>query len=162
MIQYARFSAEEILPLIGMNMPRTQLGGFSVKTSSLRLECFKRNQSCVWCQRKGSLFLLEAHEMGPPKGIHCFIENCQWCSYRAVEEKHLWGGRPHLNLYHVNRRGGLMMMTQDHIMPRMHGGKDVIENLQTMCRECNQRKGSTIPKKMRHESEIKSEVKSAS
>jgi 5-methylcytosine-specific restriction endonuclease McrA len=40
-------------------------------------------------------------------------------------------------------------MTQDHIMPRVHGGEDKIENLQTMCRECNQRKGCTIPKGMR-------------
>jgi 5-methylcytosine-specific restriction endonuclease McrA len=149
MIQLARFSVEEILPLIGMGKPRIQLGGYSVKASSTRLECLKRNQTCVWCHRKGTVFVLEQHEQGSPKGINCFIEDCQWCYYQLAEGKHSWGGRPHLNLYHVNRKGGLLLMTQDHIMPRMHGGKDVIENLQTMCRECNQRKGSVIPKGMR-------------
>lgn len=149
MIQYARFSAEEILPLIGMNMPRIQLAGFSVKASSLRLECLKRNQACVSCKCKGTIFVLEAHEPGPPKGVQCFIKDCQWCSYRLAEEKHLWGGKPHLNLYHVGPRRGLMMMTQDHIMPKSHGGKDEIDNLQTMCFQCNQRKGSNIPKELK-------------
>lgn len=155
MIEYARFTAAEILPLIGANMPRIQLAGFSVKAGSLRLECLKRSQSCAGCGCKGSLFVLEAHEQGPPKGIRCFIKNCQWCSYRLTEERYLGGSKPHLNLYHVGPRRGLMLMTQDHIMPRMHGGKDEIENLQTMCLQCNQRKGATIPRKIRNESKIK-------
>ena len=36
-------------------------------------------------------------------------------------------------------------MTKDHIYPKRHGGKDTIENMQTMCAICNSEKGSKIP-----------------
>lgn len=32
----------------------------------------------------------------------------------------------------------------DHIWPRVHGGRDEAENLQTLCRRCNLRKGSRV------------------
>lgn len=149
MIRLASFSVAEILPLIGLGKPKIQLGGFSVNASSNRLECFRRSQTCAHCNRKGTLFVLEHHDVGAPKGIQCFIDNCQWCSYRQTEYNASRHAAPHLNLYAVDRRNDLMLMTQDHIMPRMHGGENVMENLQTMCRVCNQRKGATIPKGLR-------------
>jgi 5-methylcytosine-specific restriction endonuclease McrA len=36
-------------------------------------------------------------------------------------------------------------MTKDHIFPKSKGGKDVIENMQTMCTICNKNKGSDVP-----------------
>lgn len=145
MIRIANFSVEEIIPLIGLDKPRIQLGVHSVKAASLRLECFRRNQTCVWCKRKGTVFVLEKHGKGRRKGgINCFVKDCQTCFFHA-EKEYANGDSPHLNLYHVNRVGGLILMTKDHIMPRSRGGKDAIDNLQTMCRECNQSKGSDIP-----------------
>ena len=34
------------------------------------------------------------------------------------------------------------LMTKDHILPRKWGGKDDIDNMQTMCKDCNEAKGS--------------------
>lgn len=144
MIQIARFSVEAVLPLIGTGKPRIRLEGHSVKASSTRLECFRRNQSCVRCKRKGTLFILEQHGQSPPRGVNCFIDDCQLCNYLSVERKNLRLTSPHLNLYHVNRKGGLVLMTQDHIVPRSRGGPDRIHNLQTMCRECNSWKGNRL------------------
>lgn len=119
-----------------------------VKASSSRLECLKRNQACVWCKRKGNIFLLQQHVPGPPRvGLNCFVEDCPWCALR--NRNHIKGDVPHLNLYHQNRVGGLLLMTQDHIYPQWAGGKSDQDNLQTMCRECNQRKGGDLPGRLK-------------
>lgn len=34
--------------------------------------------------------------------------------------------------------------TRDHIVPRVFGGKDALENLKVACRECNERRGDSI------------------
>lgn len=146
MIQIARFSVDVILPLIGVGKPRIKLEGHSVRVNSSRLECFRRNQSCVRCRRTGTLFILEQHGWGPPRGVNCFIQDCQLCNYLSIERKNLQLTSPHLNLYHVNRKGGFVLMTQDHILPRSRGGEDKISNLQTMCRDCNSWKGNRIIK----------------
>ncbi len=52
---------------------------------------------------------------------------------------------PHLNLYAKDRKGTLILMTQDHIMPKHAGGSNDIDNLQTMCRCCNSYKGGMLP-----------------
>lgn len=36
-------------------------------------------------------------------------------------------------------------LTLDHIVPRCAGGPTTFDNLQTLCRACNRRKGGTIP-----------------
>ena len=33
-------------------------------------------------------------------------------------------------------------MTKDHIIPKSKGGKDILDNFQTMCFECNTKKGN--------------------
>ena len=35
-------------------------------------------------------------------------------------------------------------MTKDHTMPKSKGGADHLDNLETMCDQCNHKKGSTI------------------
>jgi hypothetical protein len=42
------------------------------------------------------------------------------------------------------RCGDTVDLTIDHIIPRIRGGKNVLENLQILCRTCNSRKGSKI------------------
>lgn len=53
-------------------------------------------------------------------------------------------GRYHLNLYAVNQDGEEVMMTKDHIIPVSKGGKNTLENYQTMCRKCNVQKGNKL------------------
>ena len=35
--------------------------------------------------------------------------------------------------------------TVDHVIPRSHGGQDLLSNLQLACYECNQIKGNSLP-----------------
>ncbi len=72
--------------------------------------------ACVTCGIEGSVFLLEAHEEGVT---------------------------PHVNLYAVTEAGEFVIMTKDHILPKSKGGKDALENYDTMCGPCNWAKGNT-------------------
>lgn len=149
MITIARYKLEEILPHIGLGKPKltleTSQGTYKVKATGTRLECLRRSQKCVRCRRSGSIWQLEASVQNPPKvATNCFVDECHWCAlHRAYPP--VGKVTPHLNLYHVARDGRLILMTQDHIKPRHAGGEDKIENLQTMCRECNSYKGGMLP-----------------
>src|ERR1700723_598067 len=125
MLVIAEFPAEDILPRIGKGKSKepftTPYGIFDVKMSSNRLECLRRNQTCMWCGKTGTFFRLE-------------MEKVSDIASRSAS--------PHLNLYHRSKRGALFLMTQDHLHPRSLGGKDDLSNLITMCDRCNQKKGN--------------------
>jgi hypothetical protein len=48
----------------------------------------------------------------------------------------------HLNMYGIDANGEEVLFTVDHIVPESKGGKRHLNNLQTMCYPCNQRKKS--------------------
>lgn len=146
----ARFQLYDILPFIGFNKPKIYLNGHYIKVNSNRLECFKRNQKCIRCKRAGNVWLLQSHLQKESKvSINCFIEKCYFCEINNRQKfkfhTHTYWMNPHLNLYHVGKRGDLLLITQDHIFPKHAGGSDNIDNLQTMCRECNSFKGGMLP-----------------
>jgi 5-methylcytosine-specific restriction endonuclease McrA len=146
MITLAKYPIEDILPLIGFGNPYRKItigeGTYTVKMSGTRLECFKRNLQCVGCNRVGNLWLLQRHVNRNPRfKLNCFIENCAWCIPKM--QKHIV--RAHFNLYHKSKKGQLTLMTQDHIFPKSLGGSNGIDNMQTMCLSCNQKKGANIP-----------------
>jgi 5-methylcytosine-specific restriction endonuclease McrA len=118
MITLAEYSLEEILPYIGLNKPtfilKNEHGVFRMKGSSTRYECFVRSQKCATCKVVGNIFLMQRHRDQDP---------------------------PHLNLYMRHRNGELTLMTQDHKHPKSRGGRNTIDNLQTMCQPCNSAKG---------------------
>lgn len=150
MISLARFTLDEINPHIGLGMPKIRLqtpeGVVMVKASSTRLECLKRSQQCVRCCRKGSVWSLEVSVQRAPRvGMNCFIDQCPWCALRQQSSLPVGTETPHLNLYHVGRKGDHLLMTQDHIFPKHAGGSNGIENLQTMCTQCNSYKGGMLP-----------------
>lgn len=41
--------------------------------------------------------------------------------------------------------GSRRLLSADHIFPLSKGGQTILENLQTLCRSCNSRKGTKIP-----------------
>lgn len=91
----------------------TNHGTFYVKTSGHRLSQFKKQNFCACCGLIGNLFKLE----------------------RQGNEN------PHLNLY--NRTNSTdILFTKDHIVPKSLGGKDHMDNYQTMCVVCNNIKSS--------------------
>jgi len=87
---------------------------FIVKMDSDRYQTFNKNLECAACSLTGSLFLLE-REHGHEPGI------------------------AHFNLYAIEHES-LILMTKDHIVPRSKGGKNNINNYQTMCEVCNSMK----------------------
>jgi len=89
--------------------------------SSLRLRTFKRDAGhlvCAGCGVKASFFAVESFN-------------------RNSEIKSV-----HINLYGLKESGEEVLFTHDHILARSLGGKDSIENAQTMCGPCNWRKGA--------------------
>ena len=49
-----------------------------------------------------------------------------------------------MNLYAIDENGKEVLMTKDHILPKSKGGKDEIDNYQTMCIRCNEAKGNNL------------------
>lgn len=129
MIIYAEYPIQQILPLLGQvgsrgfieakakHLFHTEHGSFEAKVNTTRLQCFSKNHSCVTCGIKGEVFRLEKNE----------------------NEAH----SPHLNMY-AKEGEELILMTQDHILPKSRGGKDQMSNLQTMCFKCNEEKSNHV------------------
>lgn len=94
---------------------RAKIGDHKVKMSSHRLwTFFKTGIKCVECGIEGEFF--------------------------AKEKNHKDEERPHLNLYALDD-GEEVLMTKDHVTPKSKGGDNHIDNYQTMCFKCNQKKG---------------------
>lgn len=78
------------------------------------------------------------------KGLKCSccgIEGAYFAKEKKARDKSY-----HLNLYALDENGEEVLMTKDHIKPRSKGGKDHIDNYQTMCIKCNLKKGNKIEK----------------
>ena len=111
------FRPDQVLPFTGQNAPNKLYCSHMVKMTSLRYQTFKKSLMCKCCGLYGTVMLLELPNNG---GDIC---------------------RPHFNLY-AEREGVLVQMTKDHIQPKSKGGRDHINNMQTMCSRCNELKGS--------------------
>jgi 5-methylcytosine-specific restriction endonuclease McrA len=117
----ATYPAEEILSQVKDKAKIELTVGeetYSLALCSVRLKTFKRSPVCVCCGKKGTLMGLDLP-----------------CGHN----------KPHLNLYHISRKGKPLLMTRDHIIPRCLGGRNHISNMQTMCTVCNGKKGSKTP-----------------
>lgn len=115
-ITVGEYSLEEVfksIPNDNKRKVKAQFGTHSVKVSSDRLITFKRNHTCVCCGLEGNLFCLQMTQAD-------------------VRD----GNSPHFNLYNVSGENKVML-TKDHILAIANGGKDVLENYQTMCEHCN-------------------------
>lgn len=87
-----------------------------IKACSDRYDCFfLKELQCATCGIQASFFALENNTAG-------------------------W----HLNLYGTDADGKEVLFTKDHILPKSKGGRNNIENYQTMCATCNHKKGNKI------------------
>lgn len=85
-----------------------------VRMNSIRYHLFARSKVCACCGQRGTVMMLDVH-------------GCMF-------------SRAHFNLYAVEGKK-LILMTKDHIIPRSKGGTDHLDNLQTLCTKCNNKKG---------------------
>ena len=77
------------------------------------------------------------------KGINC-VDYGLKAEYYWIEKHRISNSEfsVHANLYGIDKNGEEVLFTKDHIHPKSKGGKDHIDNYQTMCSPCNCRKGS--------------------
>lgn len=122
-----RYSVQEVFEMLGpeaLNISEVskssresiEVEGFQVYRRSMRYATFyQKGCKCVCCGKEGTYFQLDADREGGN------VEN-----------------RRHFNLYAEDGT----LMTKDHILPKKWGGSDTIDNFQTMCKDCNEAKGS--------------------
>ena len=89
---------------------------YSLRNPEDRYNCFmKSGFDCKSCGKVGSIFAIEKIKS---KSFHGYT----------------------INLYSEDGA----FFTKDHIIPKSKGGKDMLDNYQTMCWPCNAKKGSTL------------------
>lgn len=76
------------------------------------------------------------------KGTRCVECGCEGTHF--YKERSPGAVSFHFNLYGTTPEGEEVLFTKDHIFPRSLGGKDVLENYQTMCVLCNFAKGCKV------------------
>lgn len=120
-------SIEEFLPYVASSGNRltrkrtVNIKGYEIRVVSKRLATFARNGTiCQICGLKGEYFAIEVLTRNPQ------------------------GLRPHINLYGYDSNGDEVLLTSDHIIPRIKNGHNGMSNRQTLCKICNELKGCTI------------------
>lgn len=115
------YHPEDVLPYADKGAPPKVFRGidgkkYTVGMGSQRYRLFQRSLSCCCCGLTGNFMLLQ-------------------CTKNFES--------PHFNLYHING-DDCTLMTKDHILPHSRGGRDTLDNYQTMCEICNGLKGQNI------------------
>ncbi len=100
--------------VFGPKKLRALIDGDLINMASKRLQTFRRRGiKCIRCGIEGKYFYKERHRVD--------------IGY-------------HFNLYAINDKNEEILMTKDHIIPKSKGGKDRLDNFQTMCSICNEDK----------------------
>lgn len=132
-LQIAEFDPDKVFALVTGEPGRDNWQDFTlarityrVNLGSDRLHVLKSNRACVCCGLKGTHMSLD--------------KNAQQTKETGVESYHF-------NLYAVNTDERLnkhyCLMVKDHIVAKSNGGKDAMENYQTLCFYCNCLKDAT-------------------
>lgn len=88
---------------------------------------------------------MESHryQLFAEKGIAC--ERCGLVGNRFALERHKdVPNKYHFNLYGTTKYGEEVMLTKDHVIPRSKGGKNNLNNYQTLCVRCNSKKSNSV------------------
>lgn len=121
-----RYTVQEVFNMIGKDIleetnppiksDSIEVDGYLVYKDSWRYRTFyQKGTKCVCCGKEGIYFKLQSDSQNIERG--------------------------HFNLYAEDGT----LITKDHIYPKSKGGRDCIENFQTMCTECNKKKDNKIP-----------------
>lgn len=110
--------SKQINPLGGKRKEnKVEFDGDLISMDSHRYWLFKnKGVMCVSCKIKGAYFAKERSG-----GVQSY----------------------HFNLYGLDEHGEEIMITKDHIIPKSKGGKDHLDNYDTMCYKCNLKKGDS-------------------
>lgn len=112
--------------------------------------CLDELERLVFSSRKSSkpLIVRGRRINGSPR-YALFVRDRMVCTHCGIVGQLLylesWGAKPFLALYGVTAKGNEVLMTHDHIVPRIAGGVDGLENAACTCYPCNKRKGGAVP-----------------
>ena len=95
-------------------------------------------KTVLWADDKYSIKskMLYRARIYAEKGMNCAECGLEGSFFALERDK---GGGMHLDLYGRNETQDVMM-TIDHIHPSSKGGKHHVDNFQTMCKICNEKK----------------------
>lgn len=122
-----KYAIEEVFDLLGREVLTISEVGFRRDRQSIEVEGYKVYTKSL---RYATFY---------QKGCRC-VSCGKEGSYFLLDE----GDQPdrrHFNLYAADGT----LITKDHILPKKHGGKDTVDNMQTMCVVCNRAKGCRMP-----------------
>ncbi|MEK5036270.1 HNH endonuclease [Paenibacillus sp. FSL R7-0302] len=90
----------------------------------------------------GDLISMDSHRywLFKHKGVVC--KRCGIVGVFFAKEKDRKANHYHFNLYALDANGDEVLMTKDHILPKSKGGKNHIDNYDTMCCKCNFKKSN--------------------
>jgi hypothetical protein len=122
------YALSDVLPLVRLDLTKREgkqekvdFDGIKINMASDRYKCFVvSGTNCKECGLEGKYFRLEQLKAQPG--------NDAW----------------HFNLYGLDNKGKEVLITKDHIIPTSKGGKNDVENYQTLCYLCNMIKGHKV------------------
>ena len=129
LVRVGKFSIEEVFSKVILTednqkekrkIPKVYFGDYKVNMTSQRYQLFLlKGIICAHCGIQGQFFSLDQVEHN---GVFTY----------------------HFNLIAIDDEGNEILMTKDHILPKSKGGKDIMENYQTMCEPCNLLKRNNV------------------
>lgn len=131
-MRFARIDPLELFEQMDAGVETGYVGEVSYNVTSRRLPVYRRKGMECRCGRKGTYFAAESFSRDSRVK--------DWCASGMVTPP----PRCHLNLYGMDDDGTEFMMTIDHITPKSKGGRNTLDNLQPMCRDCNFEKSNTV------------------
>lgn len=130
------FKPEEVLPFVVLGKTLSKLRKKHIKPGS--------NEWKVVCQREynGHMVNMSSlrYRVFVSKGLECTRCGIKGQFFSLERAKKDETDKYHFNLYAIDEEGNPILMTKDHIIPKSKGGGNGLENLQTMCVRCNNKK----------------------
>lgn len=105
-------------------------------------ELFKKLKFTIICGEEIHTFS-DRYKVFFTKGYKCSKCGIEG-KFFALEKSSENEKRYHLNLYGFDKDGNEVLMTKDHIVPHSLGGKNILNNYQPMCVNCNVKKGNNL------------------
>jgi len=147
LIRVKTFKADDILGQVFTRKAKKELKDKGVKHSDKewRNMCVKKFDVIIDGKHVIIPVTMESHryQLFAEKGIVC--EKCGLKGIRFALERHRdVPNKYHFNLYGITKYGEEVMLTKDHIIPRSKGGRNNLNNYQTLCVKCNSKKSDSV------------------
>ena len=147
-IRVAVFQIEEVIPFIFTESKRNKLKSSGHGYRNLKWINASRKKYPIIINNKKQIVTVtmgsHRYQLFALKGTNCVkcgIKGKFFALEQGVTNNNL---KFHFNLYGIDDDGNDIMITKDHIIPRSKGGRNVLDNYQPLCYNCNQHKADKI------------------